>query len=223
LKLRERPRFKCWEHVEPYKCWRDEFVYENNYRIQPIYFGDDAILNEYVFSCFTRDRQIGEVREYFVSQEYNLTETMPNSSPLAGRFVFCYDEENELSLNALAEEAAIGSTFVDKTRVAELYYLKFRANNYPSKYRLPYGMVRVSSPLFIIFTSWITLQVKSQSKILYARYHSITNLDFARPFSLRGYSRTESNSALAVLTCRRFVCENGFHSSPLFPNVDDSS
>ena len=118
-----------------HSCWGDEYDYVNDYVVQPVHFEDGTSVNERMFICFTKDRKMGNLRLYYVSQEYNVVESMPHSSPIAGRFIFGFHEHNPLlSVLMLAEESAIIKRRVaNKGRVVELNYLKFRERKQPSK------------------------------------------------------------------------------------------
>lgn len=105
----------------------DELVHVNDYKMLPIYLSDDVSRTEHLFSCFAKDRASGEaVSHYLVSREYHVTETMVDASPMAARFIFGFDENDRISLIAMAEESAVGSAIADRTSIAELYYVGSR-------------------------------------------------------------------------------------------------
>lgn len=108
-----------------------EFVYENAYKLLPVHIGDEKV-NEFLFRCFVRDLNTQKIKQYFVSEEYDVNLVDIVYSPIAGRFIFSYDQDNRLRLRALAEESAMGSILA-KSKMAELYYVKLRKNDGRSK------------------------------------------------------------------------------------------
>lgn len=74
--------------------------------------------SERTFTCLTRKGKSEEFLHYFVTEkEFNVNKA-PGEEPLAGRFIFSYNQENppKLIIRAFAEES--GKTYTDST-----YYL----------------------------------------------------------------------------------------------------
>lgn len=119
--------------------WSDNYEYVNAYQ--------DVVLDltptkEYVFICPVRDRQSRKIKFYFVTQEYNVTSFPMYANPIAGRFIFDFDEQGadvEVQLRAMAEESAVGSEFSRRSHLAEVNYIRTRLNDYPSMYSRLYG------------------------------------------------------------------------------------
>ena len=106
-------------------CLDEKRNYVNSYRSLPIQFADGTSQEEQVFSCFTVDRNSGEINHYFLSKEYNVAEHMVDPSPMAARFVFRFESSlQRFILFTMAEESAR-----DRLGFAELHYLKYRENS----------------------------------------------------------------------------------------------
>lgn len=108
------------------------YVYENVHRVRKIRIGDNDE-DEFTFTCLARDNtDSGRIKEYFVTRQYNVN-LVSDASPIFGRFVAKRNSSNVLEVLALAEEAATGSGFVRKTKLAEAVYAGMLASSgYPS-------------------------------------------------------------------------------------------
>ena len=106
-------------------CFGHKRGYVNSYRPLPIHLADGTAKDEQVFSCYTLDRDSGEIDQYYVSKEYNVAEGMVDPTPLPARFVFQYQKCYQAgSLIAMAEASGR-----DIFGIAEQFYLKFRGNS----------------------------------------------------------------------------------------------
>lgn len=109
------------------------YRYENNYRMLPVSVGA-LHRDEYVFMCLTRDRRSRKIKQYYVSEEYDVS--VLGTYPMAGRFIFAYNNDrtnstlnNVLTLRGMAEESAVGWDFL--SRFIEMYYVNERNADKP--------------------------------------------------------------------------------------------
>lgn len=78
---------------------------ENHYRSREVWVGGYPT-KESVFSCLTRDRHTKRIKQYFVSNLYNVNKQLSSFFAISGCFIFTLDERDDLVIHALAEEPA---------------------------------------------------------------------------------------------------------------------
>lgn len=110
-----------FREIKPYK-----YEYNNVYTLQTVRISG-VREEEFGFMCPVMDRNSNEIRKYFISQPYdvNMAED-EDASPIAGRFVFMYDDRNQLILGALAEESVFEWPMLRMSRLTPLVYTIFR-------------------------------------------------------------------------------------------------
>lgn len=83
-------------------------VYTNRARLIHVYGdeNDDEAIEDYAFACLTANNVRAEWSIYFVSREYNLSDTTDH---IAGRFIYGLSDatNHNIEIFALAEESAL--------------------------------------------------------------------------------------------------------------------
>lgn len=114
-------------------CSVDPFerVYVNPYVVIDALV-DGKPVQEYVFKCLARDREDKTLKQYYISEEYNVNvrrTKLNNMEPpfITGRFVFTQNVKEEWVLHEMAEETAILTRLSSSDRHQyEKFYLKSR-------------------------------------------------------------------------------------------------
>jgi hypothetical protein len=107
------------------------YEYENRYRMVRIRF-EGHVHVEYTFICLLRHQQSHEIKEYYVTQEYNVN-LVVGARPIAGRFLILNDHTDDrvgIILEAVAEEPA---QFTLGALSSEAGYARVRNKYSPSK------------------------------------------------------------------------------------------
>ena len=130
--------FSMFEEYEVIPCYCSSsrsvnYEYKNRYKLRQVRVHGSIEGDEYGFICVGKDRTSGSLKEYFVSQAYNVNST-PLAAPIAGRFVFPFNISGEtLELIALAEYSAFRSTFLRIARVPPQLYESTRRSTVPGE------------------------------------------------------------------------------------------
>lgn len=121
-----------------------EMVYDNSTRTVSVRIAETGeFVTEYVFVCLSRNKSSGKISRFYVTEEYNVSDT-PSENYIAGRFIFgnvLYEiaEEQyasgEEQFDAIAEEPAqvllLGGA---RDNSVESLYLQRRAENEPGEF-----------------------------------------------------------------------------------------
>jgi len=77
--------------------------FANPYKPRAVNVGGN-IVREYMFTCLARNYSTKNLQQYFVSPEYELSNEYESTQKV--RFIFAYNDKNELSVMAKATEKA---------------------------------------------------------------------------------------------------------------------
>ena len=109
------------------------YEYQNRYKLRRVRVHGNIEGDEYGFICIGEHETTGLLKEYFVSQSYNVN-SIPSAAPIAGRFIFTFSTSGEpLELIALAESAAFKSNFLRIAQVPPQFYEMVRRSTVPGE------------------------------------------------------------------------------------------